>query len=171
MKNYIKPNFLSVELSSHHIICASNISKKTSTSQSSSVGKSTSINNVYDTLTHTQKLAALHLMFAFGGSCNGNAVAINKINHIMTVEGGKMGISSAELHSTQNMFSSMKEMASHLTIINRECKENLFWAMYCIVAAGKNKEAVMVLTGVFGDIGLSESECLSILQKRTGINF
>ena len=124
--------------------------------------------NIYDELTHMQKLAAMRLMFAFGGACDGNPVAIEKINHIMTVEGGKMGISGNEVRSAGNLFSGMKDMARTLTGISYPVKESLFIAMYCIVAACKDKQAVTVLLGVFNDIGLSESECLEILQKKTG---
>ena len=54
--------------------------------------------NIYDTLTQNQKLAAMNLMVVFGGSCSGTEYELNKINHIMASEGQLMGISGNERH-------------------------------------------------------------------------
>ena len=62
-------------------------------------------------------------------------------------------------------------MSDALIGADRGALEKLFWAFYCIVAAGKNEQAVRVLLAVYEDLGFSEQDCLNILNKRTGINF
>ena len=131
---------------------------------------STSVNadNVYSKLTYDQKLAALNLMMAFGGSCSDSAEKINKINHIMASEAQMMGVSSTEFHSATSRFSEIKDMSDALKDANREALAKLFWAFYCIIATGKNIQAVHVLLIIYKDYGFSEQDCLSILENRTG---
>ena len=66
--------------------------------------------NVYSNLTYNQKLAAMNLMMAFGGSCSGSPQELSKINHIMKQEGEMLGISASEMHAATSRFSGMKEM-------------------------------------------------------------
>ena len=49
--------------------------------------KTTTSSSPYDSLTWNQKLAAMNLMIVFGGSCSGLPHELDKINHIMSVEG------------------------------------------------------------------------------------
>ncbi|MBQ8468030.1 MAG: hypothetical protein IJ546_10110 [Prevotella sp.] len=114
-------------------------------------------------------MAAMNLMTVFGGSCSGTSQNIDKINHIMSVEGGKMGVTGAEVHAAIDTFSGMPDMVNALKGVNRSALESLFWAYYCIIAVGKSAQAVQVLLGVYRDLGFSEQECASILEKRTGI--
>ena len=127
--------------------------------------------NVYSNLTYNQKLAAMNLMMVFGGSCSGTAQELSKINHIMTQEGRMLGVTATEMHAATSRFSGMKGMSDALIGADRGALEKLFWAFYCIVAAGKNEQAVRVLLAVYEDLGFSEQDCLNILNKRTGINF
>lgn len=129
------------------------------------------VDNVYSNLTYNQKLAAMNLMMAFGGSCSGTAQELSKINHIMTQEGRMLGVTTTEMHAATSRFSGMKGMSDALMGANREALEKLFWAFYCIIAAGKNEQAVRVLLAIYKDLGFSEQDCLNILNKRTGINF
>ena len=134
----------------------------------SSTSESTS--NVYSNLTYNQKLAAMNLMMAFGGSCSGSPQELSKINHIMKQEGEMLGISASEMHAATSRFSGMKEMSDALKGADRGALEKLFWAFYCIIAAGKNEQAVRVLLSIYEDYGFYDQDCLSILNKRTGIN-
>ena len=102
----------------------------------SSTSESTS--NVYSNLNYNQKLAAMNLMMAFGGSCSGSPQELSKINHIMKQEGEMLGISASEMHAATSRFSGMKEMSDALKGADRGALEKLFWAFYCIIAAGKN---------------------------------
>ena len=56
----------------------------------------------------------------------------------------------------------MKGMSDALIGADRRALEKLFWAFYCIVAAGKNEQAVRVLLAVYEDLGFSEQDCLNI---------
>lgn len=134
----------------------------------SSTSENTS--NVYSNLNYNQKLAAMNLMMAFGGSCSGSPQELSKINHIMKQEGEMLGISASEMHAATSRFSGMKEMSDALKGADRGALEKLFWAFYCIIAAGKNEQAVRVLLSIYEDYGFSDQDCLSILNKRTGIN-
>ena len=124
--------------------------------------------STYSRLTQNQKLAALNLMMVFGGSCSGTPAELSKINHIMTKESEKMGITSAQFHASNSMFSGMKHMADTLIGADRDTLAELFWAFYCIVAVGQSTEAVNVLMSIYRDYGFSENDCLAILEKRTG---
>lgn len=122
----------------------------------------------YSKLTQNQKLAALNLMMVFGGSCSGTPDELSKINHIMTKESEKMGITSAQFHSSTSMFSGMKHMADTLIGADRKALAELFGAYYCIAAVGQQDEAVHVLMSIYRDYGFSESDCVSILERKTG---
>ncbi|MDE6695280.1 MAG: hypothetical protein K2K25_00210 [Muribaculaceae bacterium] len=125
-------------------------------------------NNIYDTLSHKQKLAAMNLMVVFGGSCSGSEHELNKINHIMSTEGQLMGISGDGMRSGRSQFNGMEGMVNALIGANREALKKLFWAFYCIIAVGKSEQAAHVLLGVYDKWGISEQECINILEARTG---
>lgn len=131
--------------------------------------KRTIEDNPYDTLTWIQKMAAMNLMLIFGSSCSGASIEIQKINHIMSVEGSKMGVSGNEMHNATSLFSGMQGMIGTLIGANRVALENLFWACYCIVAVGKSEGAAQVLFTVYNKFGFSEEECIYLLERRTGI--
>lgn len=166
-REYFSPLFTVVEIENNSMLCMSSPIRKTTTNSTQSVNTSNP-SNVYSSLTQRQKMAAMNLMMAFGGSCPNTPQNIEKINHIMTVEGGKMGVSGEQVHSACDTFSGMPDMVNALKGINRGALESLFWAFYCIVAVGKSAQAVQVLLGVYRDLGFSEQDCLSILEKRTG---
>ena len=86
----------------------------------------------------------------------------------MSVEGGKMGVTGAEVHAAMDTFSGMVDMVNALKGANRIALESLFWAYYCIVAVGKSSQAVQVLLKVYEDWGFSEQECITLLENRTG---
>ena len=113
-------------------------------------------------------MAAMNLMTVFGGSCPETSQNLDKINHIMSVEGGKMGVTGSEVHAAMDTFSGMPDMVNTLKGTDRSALKSLFWAYYCIVAVGKSAQAVQVLLGVYRDLGFSEQECVSILEARTG---
>lgn len=125
-------------------------------------------NSVYSRLTQNQKLAALNLMMVFGGSCSGTPAELNKINHIMTKESEKMGITSTQFHASSSMFSGMKHMANTLIGADRDALAELFWAYYCIAAVGQQEETVHVLMSIYRDYGFSENDCVAILERKTG---
>lgn len=127
--------------------------------------------NVYDNLTHKQKLAAMNLMMVFGGSCSGTDYELNKINHIMTVEGQLMGISENEMKAASSHFDGMEDMVNALFGADHQALEKLFWAFYCIIAVGKSEYAAYVLLGIYHNFGFAEQDCLNILETRTGIKF
>lgn len=124
--------------------------------------------NVYSRMSHYQKLAAMNLMMAFAGSCSGSPHEISKINHIMTQESQLMGISGNEMHAATSRFNGMKGMADALKGTDRRVLEELFWAFYCIVAVGKDSQAVQILLLIYKDYGFSEQDCVSILEKKSG---
>lgn len=166
-RKYSSPvaNIIGIENTS--FLCFSNPVRKTTRNPTQSTNVSSS-SNVYSSLTQRQKLAAMNLMTVFGGSCIGTSQNLDKINHIMSAEGRKMGVSGSEVHAAMDSFSGMPDMVNTLKGTNREALESLFWAYYCIVAVGKSGQAVQVLLGVYKDWGFSEQECISILEKRTG---
>lgn len=129
----------------------------------------TQVSNVYDYLTHKQKLAAMNLMVVFGGSCSGTEYELNKINHIMASEGQSMGITGNEMRAGAAQFNGMAGMVDALVGANHQALKKLFWALYGIVAVGKSEQAVHVLLGVYNKFGFSEQDCLNILESRTGI--
>lgn len=122
----------------------------------------------YDCLTWNQKLAAMNLMIVFGGSCSGLPHELDKINHIMSVEGREMGVTGAQTQAARSMFSDMNDMVNALRGANRQALEKLFWAFYCIAAVGKSSNAIRVLLEVYNKLEFSEQECASILEKKTG---
>lgn len=124
--------------------------------------------NIYDTLTQNQKLAAMNLMVVFGGSCSGTEYELNKINHIMASEGQLMGISGNEMRAGYSLFNGMGGMVDALKGADHDALKKLFWAYYCIIAVGKSEQAVHVLLKVYNEWGISEQECLNILESRTG---
>lgn len=130
--------------------------------------KKTSSSNIYDTLTQKQKLAAMNLMVVFGGSCSGTEYELDKINHIMASEGQLMGISGNEMRAGASLFNGMVGMVNSLIGANHDALKKLFWAYYCIIAVGKSEQAVNVLLGVYNKWGISEQECINILESRTG---
>ena len=130
--------------------------------------KKTATSNIYDTLTQKQKLAAMNLMVVFGGSCSGTEYELDKINHIMASEGQLMGISGNEMRAGASLFNGMEGMVNSLIGANRDALKKLFWAYYCIIAVGKSEQAVNVLLGVYNKWGISEHECIHILESRTG---
>lgn len=125
-------------------------------------------NNAYDSLTQKQKLAAMNLMVVFGGTCSGSEYELNKINHIMSIEGQLMGISGNEMRTGASLFNGMEGMVNSLIGANREALKKLFWAYYCIIAVGKSEQAAHVLLGVYDKWGISEQECINILENRAG---
>lgn len=130
--------------------------------------KKTASSNIYDTLTQKQKLAAMNLMVVFGGSCSGTEYELDKINHIMASEGQLMGISGNEMRAGASLFSGMEGMVNSLIGANRDALKKLFWAYYCIIAVGKSEQAANVLLSVYNKWGISEQECINILESRTG---
>lgn len=110
----------------------------------------------------------MNLMIVFGGSCSGLPHELDKINHIMSVEGREMGVSGNQVHSASSLFSDMNDMVNALNGADRHALEKLFWAYYCIVAVGKSSQAVLALLGVYNKLGFSEQECASILEGKTG---
>lgn len=122
----------------------------------------------YSKLTQNQKLAALNLMLVFGGSCSGTPAELSKINHIMTKESEKMGVTSAQFQSSTSMFSGMKHMADTLIGADRKALSELFWAYYCIVAVGQKEEAIHVLMSIYRDYGFTENDCVAILERKSG---
>lgn len=167
-REYTSPVINVIELDSASMLCSSSPDHKAIPNTTYSTNASNS-SNVYSSLTQRQKMAAMNLMTVFGGSCSGTSQNIDKINHIMSVEGGKMGVTGAEVHAAIDTFSGMPDMVNALKGVNRSALESLFWAYYCIIAVGKSAQAVQVLLGVYRDLGFSEQECASILEKRTGI--
>lgn len=125
-------------------------------------------NSAYSRLTQNQKLAALNLMLVFGGSCSGTPAELSKINHIMAKESEKMGITSAQFHASNSMFSGMKHMADSLKGADRDALAELFWAYYCIAAVGQQEEAVHVLMSIYRDYGFTENDCVGILERKSG---
>lgn len=166
-REYSSPIINVIELDSTSMLCSSSPVHKTTPHSTQSTNVSNSF-NVYSSLTQRQKMAAMNLMTVFGGSCPGTSQNLDKINHIMSVEGGKMGVTGAEVHAAMDTFSGMPDMVNALKGVNRSALESLFWAYYCIVAVGKSAQAVQVLLGVYRDFGFSEQECISILETRTG---
>ena len=130
--------------------------------------KKTASTNIYYNLTQKQKLAAMNLMVVFGGSCSGTEYELDKINHIMASEGQLMGISGNEMRAGASLFNGMEGMVNSLMGANRDALKKLFWAYYCIIAVGKSEQAVNVLLGVYNKWGISEQECINILESRTG---
>ena len=130
--------------------------------------KKTASTNIYDNLTQKQKLAAMNLMVVFGGSCSGTEYELNKINHIMASEGQLMGIYGNEMRAGASLFNGMEGMVNSLMGANCDALKKLFWAYYCIIAVGKSEQAVNVLLGVYNKWGISEQECINILESRTG---
>lgn len=130
--------------------------------------KKTASSNIYDTLTQKQKLAAMNLMVVFGGSCSGTEYELDKINHIMASECQLMGISGNEMRAGASLFSGMEGMVNSLIGANRDALKKLFWAYYCIIAVGKSEQAANVLLSVYNKWGISEQECINILESRTG---
>lgn len=124
--------------------------------------------NIYDNLTQRQKLAAMNLMVVFGGSCSGAEYELNKINHIMASEGQLMGISGNEMRVGHSLFNGMEGMVDALKGADHNALKKLFWAYYCIIAVGKSEQATHVLLRVYNEWGISEHECLNILESRTG---
>ena len=164
-KVYFSPNISVVQIKDNSIL---NTSYQVHKPIEKPAPSSSANNSEYSSLTQLQKMAAMNLMVAFGGSCPVTQQNIEKINHIMTVEGSKMGVSSEHVHASYNKFSSMSDMVNVLKGANRNALESLFWAYYCIVAVGKSAQAVQVLLGVYKELGISEQECMSILENRTG---
>ncbi len=130
--------------------------------------KKTASSNIYDTLTQKQKLAAMNLMVVFGGTCSGTEYELDKINHIMASEGQLMGISGNEMRAGASLFNGMEGMVNSLIGANRDALKKLFWAYYCIIAVGKSEQVANVLLGVYNKWGISEQECINILESRTG---
>ena len=166
-RDYSSPFFTVIEIENTSMLCSSSHICKSTANSTKSTNKS-STSNVYSSLTWKQKMAAMNLMIVFGGSCPGTSQNLDKINHIMTIEGCKMGVSGEHVHSAHDDFYGMADMVNTLKGTSRSALESLFWAYYCIVAVGKSAQAVQVLLGVYRDLGFNEQECLSILEKRTG---
>ena len=131
----------------------------------------TTVDSIYSSLTRHQRLAAMNLMFAFSGSCSGTVEELSKINHIMAKEGQALGITKEEMQTaTSSLFNNdMRTMANALKGADKVTLEKLFWAFYCIIAAGKSKQAVLILLSIYEDFGFSNQDCVSILERRTGI--
>ena len=148
-----------VTIDNKSILCSSSPIRK---NVEEPISLSTANNSIYTSLSQRQKLAAMDLMKIFGSTspC---------INHIMSVEAGKMGVSNSQIHAAWDTFSGMPDMVNTLKGANRSALESLFWAYYCIVAVGKSAQAVQVLLGVYRDLGFSEQECVDFLERRTGI--
>ena len=166
-KEYSSPQQTVVGIDNTSIICSSSPVRGTMGKSTQPTNTSNS-SNAYSSLTKKHKLAAMNLMTVFGGSCPGTSQNLDKINHIMSVEGGKMGVSGAEVHAAMDTFSGMPDMVNTLKGADRKALESLFWAYYCIVAVGKSAQAVQVLLGVYKDLGFSEQECIFLLENRTG---
>ena len=165
-KIYSTPKMTLIEIEELSILCTSSPNRDQIASQRPS---NSNVVASYSYLTQRQKLAALNLMAVFGGSCPGTSENISKINHIMTAEGNKMGISGAQRNASWDTFAGMPDMVNTLKGANREALKELFWAYYCIVAVGQSTEAVQVLLGIYEQLGITNQECISILEKRTGI--
>ena len=86
----------------------------------------------------------------------------------MASEGQLMGISGNEMRAGASLFNGMEGMVNSLMGANRDALKKLFWAYYCIIAVGKSEQAVNVLLGVYNKWGISEQECINILESRTG---
>lgn len=164
-KLYKYPHISVISVDNNSFLCSSAPIRKIT---EKSAPTSSANSSVYSSLSQRQKIAAMNLMTVFGGSCPGTSQNIDKINHIMTVEGGKMGVSGAQVHAAMDSFSGMPDMVDALKGANRSALESLFWAYYCIVAVGKSAQAVQVLLGVYRQLGFSEQDCLTILENRTG---
>ena len=167
-REYFSPKITIVEIGDSSILCTSSPVLKTT---APSISTTSTTTNVYSSLTQRQKLAAMNLMKVFGSTCPCIPQNLDKIDHIMSVEAGKMEVSSAQIREAWDTFSGMPDMVNTLKGANRCALESLFWAYYCIVAVGKSAQAVQVLLGVYGQLGFSEHECLSILENRTGRKF
>ena len=128
--------------------------------------KSSQSSSPYEALTGTQKLAAMKLMVVFGGACPGTSQILNKINHIMTVEGGEMGVSGDQVRAAS--FTDMKDMVEKLKDANRVALEKLLWPFYSIVCLSNSLQAVQVLINVYAELGFSAQECANILEKKAG---
>ena len=107
-REYSSPVNNVIEFENASMLCSSSPVLKTTANSSQSTNVSNS-SNVYSYLTQRQKLAAMNLMTAFGGSCPGTLQNLDKINHIMSVEGGKMGVgqrigSRKMVYSNWNIF-------------------------------------------------------------------
>ena len=166
MKTYSIPrtSILDMEMSS---ILSSSIRNERST-----IPKATAPSAVaeYSSLTRRQKLAALNLMFCFGcGSCSNNFEHVPKVDHILVSECKRMGILKSELTSSTNMFSGMPDMVDNLRGVNKVALEKIFIAICCIIAIGKSEETVRALLAIYEQLGFSEQDCLSILEKSTGV--
>ena len=122
--------------------------------------------NVYDELTQREKLAALNLMVVFGGSGSGNIIELKRINSIISEEAKIMRVPPYEMHIQQ--FSGMVDMIESIKNINKNALERLFWAYYRIFAACKSKEGILVLWKIYNELGFSESDCVKILEEKTG---
>lgn len=133
--------------------------------------RKTDLAGPYDSLTWNQKKAAISLMVVFGGSCSGTSTEIEKINHIISVEGSTLGIPGHKVEDIFSQFSDMPEIVNSLIGANRFALENLFWACYRIIAVGKSAQAVHLLLAIYQQLGFSEQECAYILEKRTGASF
>ena len=157
-REYSSPKITIVEIGDSSILCTSSPVLKTT---APSISTTSATTNLYSSLTQRQKLAAMNLMKVFGSTCPCIPQNLDKIDHIMSVEAGKMEVSSAQIREAWDMVNTLKGA-------NRSALESLFWAYYCIVAVGKSAQAVQVLLGVYGQLGFSEQECLSILEYRTG---
>lgn len=166
MKTYSIPrtSILDMEMSS---ILSSSIRNERST-----IPKTTAPSVVaeYSSLTRRQKLAALNLMFCFGcSSCSNNFEHVPKVDHILVSECKRMGILKSELTASTNMFSDMPDMVDNLRGVDEVALEKIFIAIYCIIAIGKSEEAVRALLAIYEQLGFSEQDCLSILEKSTGV--
>lgn len=120
----------------------------------------------YDSLSQTQKLAAMNLMIAFGGSCSMTDEIIGKINHIMTVVGQEMNVSAKQVNSIS--FVDMKDMVDKLKGCNRMALEKLLGPFYCIVCLSNSLQAVQVLINIYAELGFSAQDCAIILEKMAG---
>lgn len=140
--------------------------KKSRTSSSNL--QSVASENVYSGLTRNQKLAAMNLMMVFGGSCSGSPQELGKINHIMTEEGKRLGITGEEMHAATSRFNGMEGMVDALKGADRVALANLFWPFYCIVSVGKDEQAIRVLLAIYEDYGFSIQDCVNILEKISG---
>lgn len=87
----------------------------------------------------------------------------------MASEGLLMGISGNEMRAGSSLFNGMGGMVDALKGANRDALKKLFWAYYCIIAVGRSEQAVHVLLKVYNEWGISEQECLNILESRTGV--
>ena len=124
----------------------------------------------YSALSYDQKLIAMNLMFFFGSFCSGSSESMSKIAHIMSVEGKKMGLTAEESSPKGNYIPDPHIIVNALRDVDSRVLEDLYWAYYCIIAVSKSEKAVHFLLSIYDGLGISDSECLSILQKRTGVN-